>query len=305
LSLDEAFIEMTGAEGLFGPPDEMGEAIKRAVREATGLTVSVGVSGTKYVAKVASAYRKPDGLTVVPPEEARTWLAPLPVSRLWGAGPQMQQRLHDCGLATIGDVGDADPAALRRSLGRSGEAFHALAQGLDPRPVEAARRSKSIGSERTLAEDVSDPADIAHHLRGAADAVGRRLRANRYRANGIRVKLKRSDFRLLSRQRTLTEPSDRTAEIYRAAVALLAEFDEPGPFRLVGVAAYDLVRAEDVAQLGLLDADGRKSAQLDSVLDALDARFGSGTVQRAANLVRPSGIGPEVNLDFLNTDTDD
>jgi DNA polymerase-4 len=217
----------------------------------------------------------------------------------------MQQRLHDFGFATIGDVGAADPALLRRSLGRVGDAFHALALGLDPRPVEAARRSKSIGSERTLAEDASDPVDIAHHLRGAADAVGRRLRANGYCAGGIRIKLKRSDFRLASRQRSLAEPSERTAEIYRVAMALYEELDDPGPFRLVGIAAYDLVRDEEIAQLDLLEADGAKSAQLDSVLDALDARFGRGTVQRAANLVRPSGIGPEVNLDFLNNDPDD
>jgi DNA polymerase-4 len=146
LSLDEAFIDMTGAEGLFGDPEAMGRRLKDGVREATGgLTASVGLSGTKYVAKVASAFRKPDGLTVVPPETAKTWLAPMPVSRLWGAGQKTEPRLHALGLRTIGDVAAADPKLLAKQLGKLGLHFYTLAQAQDPRRVDGHRPSKSIG----------------------------------------------------------------------------------------------------------------------------------------------------------------
>ena len=136
LSLDEAFLEMTGAEGLFGDPEDMGRRVKAAVREATGgLAVSVGLSGTKYVAKVASDFSKPDGLTVVPPASAREWLAPLPVSKLWGAGRKTQARLETFGFRTIGDIADADPAFLVDRLGKMGAHFFSLAHAKDPRRV--------------------------------------------------------------------------------------------------------------------------------------------------------------------------
>ena len=151
LSLDEAFLDMTGSEQLFGDPESMGRQLKSAIRDVTGgLTASVGLSASKYVAKVASAFQKPDGLTVVPPEDAKAWLAPLPVSRLWGAGPKTQLRLHDLGLYTIGDVARADVRFLSAKLGRAGPHFHTLAQADDPRPVVGQRSSKSVGSEHTL-----------------------------------------------------------------------------------------------------------------------------------------------------------
>ena len=160
LSLDEAFLDMTGSDQLFGDPEAMGRRLKAAIREATGgLTASVGLSATKYVAKVASACQKPDGLTVVRPENAKAWLAPFPVSRLWGAGPKTQARLHYLGLHTIRDVANAEPEFLYAKLGRVGLHFHTLAQAQDPRPVVGRRASKSIGSEHTLEKDVREKAD--------------------------------------------------------------------------------------------------------------------------------------------------
>src|SRR4029077_312231 len=155
LSLDEAFLDMTGSEQLFGDPQSIGRRLKTAIREATGgLTASVGLSATKYVAKVASACQKPDGLIVVPPEDAKAWLAPLSVSWLWGAGPKAQARLHQLGLHTIGDVANADAKLLSAKLGSAGLHFHTLAQAEDPRPVCGRQASKSVGSEHTLDEDV-------------------------------------------------------------------------------------------------------------------------------------------------------
>lgn len=300
LSLDEAFLDMTGAEHIFGDPEALGLRLKDAIREATGgLTASVGISATKYVAKVASGHDKPNGLTVVAPNEARQWLAPQPVAMLWGAGPKTQQRLAVLGLETIGEVAAADPRWLESRLGKAGGHFHRLAHARDPRPVATSKIAKSIGSERTLTVDVSSRTEIAFQLRRAADSVGRRLRRHGYVARGVRVKLKRSDFRQLTRQRRLAEATDRSDEIYRSAITLLPEFGDPGPFRLIGVAAYELQRQAAARQLDLPIEEGSRGQRLDAVLDELDKRFGPGAVHRAGDLIRQSAIGPEANLDFL------
>ena len=181
ISLDEAFLDMSGAERLFGPPPVMAKRIRDAVREATGLAVSVGVSATKYVAKVASACAKPDGLLVVAPQTARRWLAPLPVSRLWGAGRKTVPRLEALGYHTIGDIAGTDPALLADQLGSAGAHFHELAHARDPRRVDHRRRAASVGSDRTLSHDVTARRDIEMHLRRAADRLERPVVAGQRR----------------------------------------------------------------------------------------------------------------------------
>jgi DNA polymerase-4 len=291
---------MTGSEELFGDPESIGRRLKTAVREATGgLTASVGLSATKYVAKVASAFRKPDGLTVVPPEEAKSWLAPLPVSHLWGAGPKTQARLHELGLLTIGNVAKADPQFLSAKLGSAGAHFHTLAQAEDPRPVIGRRASKSIGSEHTLNEDVREKADIKFHLRRSADTIGRRLRKKSYLAFGVGVKLKTANFQILTRQHRLSEPTDVAARLYSVSVDLLNELDHPGPFRLVGLVAYDLVGANDVMQLGLFNAFARQR-KLEVAIDGLAERFGTNVLYRAEDPNKPTGLRLAPTLDFLD-----
>ena len=300
ISLDEAFLDMTGSEQLFGEPESIGRRLKDAIREATGgLTASVGLSGTKYVAKIASAYQKPDGLTVIPPEEAKAWLAPLPVSCLWGAGPKNQARLHHIGLHTIGDVANADHEFLSEKLGRAGLHFHALAQAEDPRPVTGRRASRSVGSERTLDKDVSEKADIRLHLRQSADGIGRRLRQKSYVAFGVGVKLKTTDFQILTRQRRLSEPTDIAETLYSVGVDLLNEVDHPGPFRLVGMVAYDLVGIDDLVQLDLFSTRVRQR-QLEVAIDKLAKRFGPNVVHRANDLTKPPGVPMAPTLDFLD-----
>jgi DNA polymerase-4 len=302
LSLDEAFLDMTGATRLFGGPQSIGERIKAAVRECTGgLTASVGISGTRYVAKVASGFRKPDGLTIVPPSEMRDWLAPLPVANLWGSGPKTTERLNALGLRTIGQVATAEPAFLERSLGAIGRRFFSLANGVDPREVIASRRAQSVGSERTLNVDVTERHDIAGHLRLAADTVAQRLRRSNRLARGVRIKLKTTDFRVLTRQTVLGEPTDVGAVLFGQAAALLDEMGQSGPFRLVGVAAYDLCPAKlSTAQLELVPAAGNRERRLETAIDALVDRFGRGVVQRAGDLGRDRGVGVAANLDFLH-----
>jgi DNA polymerase-4 len=305
LSLDEAFLDMTGSEQLFGDPKSIGRRLKEAVREVTGgLMASVGLSATKYVAKVASACRKPDGLTVVPPEEAKAWLAPLPVSWLWGAGPKTQARLHLLGLHTIGDVADADVKLLSTKLGSAGLHFHTLAQAEDPRPVIGRRASKSVGSEHTLDEDVRDKADIKLHLRRSADTIGRRLRKKNYAAFGVGVKLKTADFQIVTRQHRFSEPTDVAERLYSVGVALLNHVDHPGPFRLVGLVAYDLVDINNLVQLDLFSAFARQR-QLEVAIDGLAERFGTTVVYRADDLSKAPGTRLAPTLDFLDDRTRD
>ena len=303
LSLDEAFLDMSGAERLFGPPAAMGSKIKQAVRDATGLAISVGVSGSKYVAKVASAHDKPDGLTVVHPEQAKNWLAPLPVGKLWGVGRKTASRLAALGLYTIGDVAAADAGFLRDHLGNtSGQHFQDLANARDPRPVHRARVAKSIGSDRTLSRDVAAREDIERHLRRAAERIARRVRAKGYVARGVRVRLKTNRFEMLTRQRRLRRPADLGSEFLAVGQGLLNEFDHAGPFRLVGMAVYDLAWRDAPMQLDLFEDGARR--RLDIAIDRLTERFGSRSVMRAKDLHHPGAIMDGVNLDFLDDPRD-
>ena len=309
LSLDEAFIDMTGALEIFGDPMQIGKQIQQAVLDATGgLQVSVGIASTKYVAKVASDFEKPNGLTIVPPHKAVQWLDPMPVSRLWGAGPKTVPRLQRLGLHTIGDVRRASPLFLRKSLGNMGAHFQSLANANDPRKVARRRVARSMGSDRTLLQDVTSTADIAHYLRRSADRIGRRLRDKGYRCFGVRVKLKTHDFRVMTRQVLLPAPTDSSDELYAVAFDILQQLRTPSEpslkFRLVGLAAYDLVHEDDPVQLDFFSGDefsGRdRSRSLEQALDEVTQRFGAGAVARAADLNRSSTVADTTpNLDFV------
>ncbi|MDY0001333.1 MAG: DNA polymerase IV [Polyangia bacterium] len=289
LSIDEAFLDMTGAERLFGPPEEMGRRLKAEVKETTmGLTVSVGLAATKYVAKVASDHDKPDGLTVVPPGETLDFLWPLGVRQLWGVGPGAAERLESLGLRTIGDVAKAPAELLRSHFGAQGEHLLELANGRDDREVEPGREAKSVGAEFTLERDVLGAAAIRRHLRRAADRVAPRLRAEGTLASGLRVKLKTAWFQLLTRQAPLDPPSDAAKDLFEAACELLSEFDLRIPYRLVGLAAYGLLPAGAPRQGELFDDGAReRQGRLERTLDTLRDRFGQELVRRASDLDEP------------------
>lgn len=301
ISLDEAFIDMTGAEGIFGTPANIARLIRESVTEATGgLTASVGIAATKYVAKVASDFNKPNGITVVSPEETIDWLNPLPVSRLWGAGAKTIPRFHKLGLLTIGDVRRADPVFLKQNFGNGAAHFQALANGQDPRQVASGRKARSMGSDRTLLHDVSSRDEIAQYLKRSADRVGRRLRDKGYKCGGVRVKLKTNNFTLHSRQSQLAEPSDCADHLFKVAVGLLPQFEDNGPYRLVGLAGYDLTRADDPQQMDLFALDARTKA-LENVMDDCIKKFGKGSIGRAADLGDARTISDATpTMDFID-----
>jgi len=286
LSLDEAFLDMTGCQGLFGTPVQMGRALKDAVFEATGgLTVSVGAAVSKYVAKVASDVQKPDGLTLVDARETLDFLHPLPVSRLWGVGKRGQEVMERLRLCTIGDVARADEGWLKRELGVSlGAHVKRLSMGQDPRAVVPDQDSRSIGSETTLAEDVSGAAGIRPHLLSAADIIARRLRADALVARGLRVKLKNSVFAIRTRQMHLEHATDSAEDLIAAAEMLLDRFDLDDDYRLVGLAAFDLA-AGGTGQSELFEApDRERQSRLDRALDSIADRFGSSALRRGSRM---------------------
>jgi DNA polymerase-4 len=280
LSLDEAFLDMTGAEGLFGDPQEMGAALQRAVWEATGLTVSVGVAPCKFVAKVASDFRKPSGLTVVPPEEVRRFLAPLDAGRLWGVGPKTRLRLAALGFRTIGDLAAAPEERLASLLGKAGRELHRLALGEDPRPVVGEREALSIGAEETFEEDLQGVEALLPSLRRAAERVATHLRREGLVASGIRVKIRTARFALHTRQVLLPRPADTWEVLFAEGRRLLERFELKEPVRLCGMATYRL-EPRNHPRLGSLfeeeERDRRRKAE--EAVDALRDRFGPSSIR--------------------------
>jgi len=299
ISLDEAFLDMSGSEHFFGCPEEIGRKIKQAVKDKTRLNISVGVSGTKYVAKVASAFDKPDGLTVVPQKDAQAWLAPLPVTRLWGVGKKTAPKLYDIGIRTIGQIAEADKRYLVHHLGSQGAHFYQLAHAQDPRGVSRARAAKSIGSDRTLSKDVSSKAEIELHLRRSAERIARRVRKKNYLAGGIRIRLKTTSFEMLTRQRQFPKPVDTADAFLSLAKTLLCEMNHPGPFRLVGMTAFNLCWRDEPLQLDIFEDSTLRN--LETTLDDLQEKFGKDMVFRARDMDKPGTISSNgVNLDFLD-----
>jgi DNA polymerase-4 len=289
ISLDEAFLDLAGTERLHGPPLEVGRRLRAAVREETGLAVSVGIAPVKMVAKIASDQAKPDGLLEVRAAEVRAFLAPLPVRRIWGVGPVAGQRLERAGFRTLDDLARAPEARLRASLGAWGLEAARLARGEDLREVEPWREAVSLGEESTFDVDVREPDRLVAAVVTHGEAVARRLRRSGLAARTIVLKLKLArrtgpgprGFPLLTRRATLAEATDDGAAISAAARALLARWGIPEPVRLVGVAATNLVPA-DAAQLPLFGPPrpGARRARLNRALDEIARRFGRGALVR-------------------------
>ncbi len=283
LSIDEAFLDITGARRLLGTPWQIGTRLRERVFAETGLQCSVGAASTKFIAKLASSRAKPDGLLVVPAAETVAFLHPQPVSALWGVGGKSEEQLERLGLRTVGDVANVPFEALKRALGpRNAARLHELAWGRDPRVIELGRDEKSIGHETTFEADVTDPVVLHRELLRLSDAVGARLRRAGVQARTISLKLRFEDFTTISRSRTLGEPTDLGKRIYQEARSLYDDAAQGGrPVRLIGVRSEGLSGA--VASLGLWD-DDEHWREVEGAVDAIGSRFGAGAVRPATLL---------------------
>ena len=288
LSVDEAFLDVSGAIRRCGPPVEIARGLRRTIHERTGLTASVGVAENKTVAKIASAHCKPDGLLVVAPEHTVAFLAQLPVDRLWGVGTRTSQVLQGAGLATVGDLARTPLPRLHALVGTAaGTHLKQLATGHDPRPVTPVREEKSLGAERTFQVDVAETAQLKRVLLGLAHDTAVRLRGHGLRAGRVGLKLRYADFSTISRSRTLGHPVSSAHDLYTEAAALLDGLGtRPQAVRLVGIRAEKLVGSDHALQLSL---DGREAewGAAEEAMDRVHHKFGPG-VLRPAKLMDPA-----------------
>ena len=284
LSIDEAFLDVSGCERLFGPAEGIGRQIKEAVSAKVGLTASVGVAPNKFLAKLASDLDKPDGLTVIDESTVHQILDPLPIRKLWGIGPAGAKAFERANIRTIGQLRLACPDLLRETVGDMGEHFQRLAAGLDDRPVTPDSQARSIGQEVTFATDVADMGALSGVLLGQVEHVGRRLRRHGLKARTVTLKLRYGDFTTLTRSTTLAACTDVTAELWAAADGLLAAWSAAAgrPLRLLGVTASQLGGGSG-QQLPLFADEGKaRQGRLDRAMDDITERFGPGAVARAA-----------------------
>ncbi len=286
LSIDEAFLDVTGSGRLFGDPEAIGRGIKAAIRGELGLVASVGVAPTKFAAKVASDLGKPDGFVVVPPGGVAAFLAPLPTGRLWGAGPETVARLARLGIRTMGELAGRRPADLVASLGPGAEGLWHLAQGRDERPVEVDRGAKSVGAETTFEADVDDPGEVRLALLGLAERVARRLRRLGLRAGGVTLKFRYDSFETVTRSTALGTATDLAEDLHRALLELLGRVPWAGRrVRLVGVAAERLQPRGARRQTALFGAEERERRErLARAADAVRAKHGADVLTRGALL---------------------
>ena len=281
LSIDEAFLDVTGSVTLFGSPDDIAKKIKQKVVEEIGLTVSAGVAPNKFVAKIASDMHKPDGLTVVREGEVKAFLSPLPIAKLWGVGKETQKALSLLGVRTIGDLSSISVDILEAKFGKHGTHLHLLSQGIDEREVETAREVKSIGKERTYSQDLVDMHGIKRQLLSLATKVSRRLRRQGFQGKTLTLKVKYMDFVQLTRSTTLPQAIDDEREIFRSCCSLLDK-TEAGrrPIRLLGITLSQLRDREKETQLALFRTgkDAEESKKLNLAVDKIRDKYGEDAI---------------------------
>jgi DNA polymerase-4 len=287
LSVDEAFLDVTGAQRLLGRPAEIAVRIRERMVAEQGLTCSVGVAPTKFVAKLGSTRAKPDGMLVVPAPMVLDFLHPLPVDALWGVGEKAAETLHRLGLNTVGELAHAPWGMLRRAVGEASAAhLHELSWGRDPRRVEPEQVEKSIGAEMTFDTDVSDLALLRRSMLALADKVGARLRASGNVGRTVSIKVRLADFRTVSRSRTVPISTDVAREIFETSWALFRALGPTEQIRLIGVRIEGLTSAATTSRQLTLGEPERGWREAEAAVDAVAARFGRASVGPASLLGR-------------------
>ncbi|MBM3473367.1 MAG: DNA polymerase IV [Armatimonadetes bacterium] len=282
ISLDEAFLDVTGSQTLFGDAIQIARGLKQRIRDELQLTGSVGIAVNKLLAKLASDLEKPDGFVVVPEGREAEFIASLPISKLWGVGPATAARLEAVGLTTIGQIAQCPPSLLEARLGNQAAGLQQLARGIDDRPVVPDQEAKSISAETTFAEDTDDVEFLHRVLLELADEVGERLRKAQRMARTVSLKLRFPDFKTISRDATLPEPTIAGLVIYDEAKRLLVRANlRRRKVRLIGVGVTNLT---DERQLGLFDEGPQRAERTEQAMDRLRERFGRDAIRRAALL---------------------
>jgi len=287
VSIDEAFLDVTGSKKLFGTGREIAAKIKRRIQNELQLTASIGVAQNKFIAKVASDLKKPDGLVVVEPGREREFLAPLPVGRLWGVGPKTETLLKKIGLETIGQLADLQHSEMAARLGKNGAHLWQLAQGIDDRPVLPEEGFKSVAHEFTFEQDTADSELLHKTLLTLTEKVAHRLRMQSARARTIAIKFREADFSTFTRRVTLDNPVDTAEKIFPVALKLMKSLVRDGVLvRLIGVSAGNLEAGAGGKQMSFLSQISQKDRKLATALDDIAQRFGEQAITRAA-LVPP------------------
>lgn len=286
LSIDEAFLDLTGCTKVFGPVEDIGRNIKQRVRSEVGLCISVGISYNKFLAKLATELGKPDGLKIITQAETATVLHPLPVSHLWGVGQKARQQLQRMGINTIGELAGMAPERLERKMGPHARVYWELARGIDNRVVEVDQDRKSVGREITFSYDIAAREELENVLLDLSVQVSRRLRRQQLMAKTITLKLRYSDFKTLTRRLTLPRASSHDDTIYQAARELFAKLYARGDrIRLLGIYGSGLQPAAAVVQGELFaPAEQKRNEKLDHTLDQIRDRFGEKIITRASLL---------------------
>ena len=291
LSIDEAFLDVRGLERLAGAPVEIAARLRRRVLDEVGLPITVGVARTKFLAKVASAVAKPDGLLVVPPDDELGFLHPLPVERLWGVGKVTAAKLHDRGLRTVGQIAALDESLLVHLLGRaSGRHLHALAHNRDPRRVQVGRRRRSIGSQRALGRGATSFEEIDSSIVAIVDRVSRRLRAGRRRCRTVVLRLRFDDFTRATRSLTMPRLTDQSHTILDAARTLLATARPLIRTRGITLVGISLTNLESTGAVQLTLTEDWRPHALDAAIDGVKDRYGSSSIMRAVLVGRDPGL---------------
>jgi len=285
LSIDEAFLDMTGTVGIHGPPREAATKLKAAIADEISLTASVGIAPNKFLAKLASDLQKPDGLTILSKNEIEDLLPSLPIRKIWGIGPVTAGKMESLGIKKIGDIRTLSLEWLEKQIGSTGRRYFNLARGIDDRPVIPDRDAKSISHEQTFQVDVEDPVTVRAVLMGQVEQVARRLRKHGFLASTVTVKIRYGDFKTITRRATLDGPTHTTSLLWKSASELYDGWVDQGykPVRLVGMGAGGFAQS-DIQQPLFPDPSIEREREIDEATDRIVGRFGKGSIQRGATL---------------------
>jgi len=277
ISLDEAFLDVTGSVGLFGNADKIGREIKQQIKEQLGLIASVGIASNKFLAKLASDLDKPDGFVHISDENTQATLDPLPVSRIWGIGKVTGKTLTSRGINTIGQLRETPVESLRRTLGNQTQHVLNLAQGLDDRPVESDREAKSISSEQTFAQDMEDSEFLLSILLHQVEEVAHRLRAGSLQAKAMTLKLRYGNFKTITRSSTFDHPTNLTHTLWQEAMEVFQKWHAKSAraLRLLGFGVSGLSDQDSGQKQLFVDPEEQRQKELDKAFDAVRNKYGS------------------------------